>query len=157
MNALLCQLARIKTFWNWSMWMLWKSSSCSLIINILYLKLIIWFISPTAATGLFWSSVVIIVSIIVSVVVPIIVIVSETLSLSALSYLTSLVGSPLSLTTSGVILTNDKKNEKTENEEVEEELHDDDGAMDRSLTQAATKVSDFGRQLKDHFCFSCNH
>ena len=126
-------------------------------INILYLKLIIWFISPTAATGLFWSSVVIIVSIIVSVVVPIIVIVSETLSLSALSYLTSLVGSPLSLTTSRVILTNDKKNEKTENEEVEEELHDDDGAMDRSLTQAATKVSDFGRQLKDHFCFSCNH
>merc|ERR1712133_230872 len=53
-----------------------------------------------------------------------------------LSYLTSLVGSPLSLTTSRVILTNDKKNEKTENEEVEEELHDDDGVMDRSLTQA---------------------
>lgn len=104
--------------------------------KVFALKLIIWFISPTAATGLFWSSVVIIVSIIVSVVVPIIVIVSETLSLSALSYLTSLVGSPLSLTTSRVILTNDKKNEKTENEEVEEELHDDDGVMDRSLTQA---------------------
>ena len=105
----------------------------------------IWFISPTTATGLFWSSVVIIVSIIVSVVVPIIV--PETLSLSALSYLVSLVGSPLSLTTSRVILTNDKKNEETENEEVEKELHDDDGAMDRSLTQAATKISDFRRQL----------
>jgi len=86
-------------------------------------------ISPTAATRLFWSSVIAIVSIVVSV-VPIVV-VTETLSLTALSkLLTSLVvWSPRSVTSPRVILTNHKEDEKTENKEVEEELHGDDWVM----------------------------
>jgi len=90
----------------------------------------VWLISTTAATRLFWSSVVAIVSIVVSV-VPIIVVVTETLSLTALSkLLTSLVvRSPRSLTSPRVILTNDKEDEKTENKEMEEELHGEDWVM----------------------------
>jgi len=81
----------------------------------------VWLISPTAASRLFWSPVIAIVSIVVSVVpIIIIVVVTETLSLTALSkLLTSLVArSPRSLTSPRVILTNDKKDEKTENKEV---------------------------------------
>jgi len=111
--------------------------------KIFTLKLMVGLISPTAASRLFWSSVIAIVSIVVSVVpiIFIIVVVTETLSLTALSKLlrSLVVRSPQSLTSPRVILTNDKEDEKTENKEVEEELHGDDWVMHSaqgSLTQA---------------------